>query len=180
MQQHRISNDQLTAELYRRHAPDLFAYLRQKIHSREDAEDVLVDVFLAAFEYELLAELDEKQQVAWLWRVARNKVIDLYRRAQRRQSMALENVAETLYQDDALDPELLALQQDEYALLRQRVQGLPALQRETLRLRFAEDLRCAEIAARIGKREGAVRVMLSRTLNALRSIYERPQEDTGI
>lgn len=180
MQQHRISNDQLNAELYRRHAPDLFAYLRQKIHSREDAEDVLVDIFLAAFEYELLAELDEKQQAAWLWRVARNKVIDLYRRVQRRQSIALENVAETLYQDDALDPELLALQQDEYTLLRQHVQGLPALQRETLRLRFAEDLRCAEIAARIGKREGAVRVMLSRTLNALRSIYERPQEDTGI
>jgi len=176
MQQHRTRNDRLVAELYQRYAPGLFAYLRQQTRSREDAEDMLVDIFLAALEYELLAELDEKQQVAWLWRVARNKVIDLFRRSRRRQSIALEIVAETLYQDETLDPELLALQQDEYALLHQHVQSLSALQQETLRLRFADNLRCAEIATRIGKREGTVRVLLSRTLNALRRIYEGPQE----
>jgi len=60
--------------------------------------------------------------------------------------------------------------------LHQHVQSLSALQQETLRLRFADNLRCAEIATRIGKREGAVRVLLSRTLNALRRLYERPQE----
>lgn len=176
MQQHRTRNDRLVAELYQQYAPGLFAFLRRQTRSREDAEDVLVDIFLAALEYELLVELDEKQQVAWLWRVARNKAIDLYRRLQRRQSIALEFVAETLYQDEALDPELLALQQDECALLRQHVRSLPIPQQEMLRLRFADDLRCAEIAARTGKREGAVRVMLSRTLNALRRIYEGPQE----
>ena len=180
MQQHRTRNDRLVAALYQHCAPGLFVYLRRQTRSREDAEDVLVDVFLAALEYESLEELDEKQQIAWLWRVARNKIIDLYRRSQRRQSIALEFAAETLYQDETLDPELLALQQDEYTLLRQHVQSLPALQQETLRLCFAEDLRCAEIATRIGKREGAVRVMLSRTLNALRRIYEGPQEDTTI
>lgn len=180
MQQHRTSNGRLVAELYQQHAPGLFAYLRQQTRAREDAEDALVDIFLAALESDLLEQMDEKRQAAWLWRVARNKVIDLYRRSQRRQNVALECVAETLYEDDALDPELLALQQDEYALLLQHVQGLPALQQETLRLRFANDLRCSEIAARLGKREGAVRVILSRTLNALRRIYEGPQEDTGI
>jgi len=61
MQQHRTRNGRLAAELYQRYAPGLFAYLRQQTHSREDAEDVLVDIFLAALEYEPLAELDEKQ-----------------------------------------------------------------------------------------------------------------------
>lgn len=40
--------DALTARLYREHAAAIFAYLRVHMVSREEAEDLLLDVFLAA------------------------------------------------------------------------------------------------------------------------------------
>ncbi len=161
-----------TALLYQRYAPAIFAYLRRHTPTQEDAEDVLVDVFLAALEYSTFPVFSEKEQVAWLWRVTRNKAVDHYRRSVRRQSVELEQVAETLYDDDDVAPEQAALRQEEYIHLQTYLQRLSPLQQEVLRLRFTNDLRCAEIASKLGKREGTIRVMLSRAMNLLRSIYE--------
>lgn len=172
------SNDSLASRLYELHASALFAYLRQKTASREDAEDVLVEVFVAAVEHSTFAQLGEKEQAAWLWRVARNKVVDLHRRSQLRQGLDLNLFAHTLYADDEHVPEQVALREEEYAHLHHHLEKLSPLQRQALQLRFANGLRCSEIAKLLGKREGTIRTMLSRTLNALRSIYAKDQEET--
>lgn len=81
-QQHRTIQDESytsVAILYQRYSEVIFAYLRRHTASREDAEDVLVEVFVAALEYEHFSFITEKEQLAWLWRVARNKAIDAYR-----------------------------------------------------------------------------------------------------
>ena len=175
-QQHHIMLNEsyaCVAILYQRYSATIFTYLRQHTASREDAEDVLVEVFVAALEYEQLATKSEKEQLAWLWRVARNKAIDAYRRSKYRQSVDLQQIADSTFDDDELAPEQVALREEEYAHLRTHLESLSEVQQEILRLRFANDLRCTEIAVRMGKREGAVRVTLSRTLNRLRSIYEK-------
>jgi RNA polymerase sigma-70 factor (ECF subfamily) len=97
-QQQPVTDDALTDRLYEHHAAAIFTYLRQHTRSREDAEDILVDTFLAAIESEQFAQLSEQAQVAWLWRVARNKVVDAFRRAAVRRSVPLEAVAEVLVQ----------------------------------------------------------------------------------
>ena len=160
------------ATLYQQYAPAIFAYLLQRMRSEEDAEDILVEVFLAALENEQFPLLPEKAQLAWLWRVARNKMIDVYRRSVRRQSVTLEHIAESINDDDGIDPERFALQQEEYDALQVHLKSLSMLQQEVLRLRFSQDMRCSEIAAHMGKREGAVKVMLSRALNLLKNIYK--------
>jgi RNA polymerase sigma factor (sigma-70 family) len=173
-----VSCDSPVARLYEQHAPALFAYLRQKTSSREDAEDVLVEVFLAAIEHGEIARLSEKEQAAWLWRVARNKVVDAYRRSRLRQGIDLDLFADLIYDDDELAPEQVSVRREEYARLHDHLGKLSPVQREAVRLRFANDLRCAEIAEVLGKREGTVRVMLSRTLNFLRGLYEKDQGGT--
>src|SRR5258708_37149411 len=160
------------ATLYNQSVPASFAYLLQERGLEEDAEDILVDVFLAALENEQFPLLPEKAQLAWLWRVARNKMIDVYRRSVRRQSVTLEHIAESINDDDGIDPERFALQQEEYDALQVHLKSLSMLQQEVLRLRFSQDMRCSEIAAHMGKREGAVKVMLSRALNLLKNIYK--------
>ena len=160
------------ATLYQQYAPAIFAYLLHHTPSEEDAEDILVEVFLAALENEQFPLLPEKAQLAWLWRVARNKMIDVYRRSVRRQSVTLEHIAESINDDDGIDPERFALQQEEYDALQVHLKSLSMLQQEVLRLRFSQDMRCSEIAAHMGKREGAVKVMLSRALNLLKNIYK--------
>jgi RNA polymerase sigma factor (sigma-70 family) len=175
-----VSCDSPVARLYEQHAPALFAFLRQKTAAREDAEDVLAQVFIATIEYGELARLSEQEQAAWLWRVARNKVVDAYRRSRLRQGMDLDLFADVMYAADDQAPEQVSLRREEYARLHAHLGKLPPIQREAVRLRFVNDLRCAEIAEVLGKREGNIRVMLSRALNLLRSIYAKDQGETHL
>ncbi len=161
----------LTA-VYQRYAPALFAYLYRHAHSQEDTEDLLLDVFLAALERPGFAELSVKEQEAWLWCVARNKMTDHYRKQVRRQSVPLELAPEGIYEQDHETPEALLLRQEEYTRLQANIQKLPVLQQEIVRLRFVLGLRSAEIATVLQRSEGSVRVMLSRSLKLLRKIYE--------
>jgi DNA-directed RNA polymerase specialized sigma24 family protein len=62
--------------LYNQHAPTIFAYLRFHTSSREDAEDLLLEVFLAALEFEQILERSEEKQRAWLRSVAHHKMVD--------------------------------------------------------------------------------------------------------
>jgi RNA polymerase sigma factor (sigma-70 family) len=175
-----VSSDSPVARLYERHAPALFAYLRRRTPAREDAEDVLAQVFVALIEYGDPGKLSEREQVAWLWRVAQNKAIDAYRRARLRQGMDLELFTDVIYEEDEHTPEQVSLQHEEYAQLHAYLEQLPPAQREAMRLRFANGLRCAEIGEVLGKGEGAVRVMLSRALNLLRTIYAKDQGRTQL
>src|SRR5205085_10135066 len=153
--------------LYRKYAPGLLTYVRLRVPSPEDAEDLVVEVFVAAIEQAKFAALSEKEKQMWLWRVARNKVIDAYRRAKTRQNVTLEQVADGLFEDEMAGPEYAALRQEDYMDLYAHLQRLPSLQQQILRMRFGQDLSCSEIAIRLGKQENVVRVTLSRTLNHL-------------
>lgn len=164
-------DDQQAALLYQRHAAPLFAYLRLHAPSWEDAEDLLLDVFLAAIEQQRPLAWPEREQLAWLLQVAHHKLVDHHRRASRRPTVSFEHVVEVLQEAGTRTPEQVALDQEELQRLQAAVRRLPKPQQEVLRLRFAEGLRCTQIAALLGKRQEAVRQVLSRTLNQLRTVY---------
>ena len=105
------------AALYERYARTVFPYLRRRLPSREDAEDLLLEVFLAAFEHNSLIGLADEECAAWLRQVARNKLVDYYRRSSRRGTVTLEEVEESLY-DEAHDPERMALSHEDERRLR--------------------------------------------------------------
>src|SRR6266566_4225139 len=160
---HMAQAEQEIELLYRKYAPGLLTYVRMRITSEEDAEDLVVEVFVAALQNAKFAALSEKEKQSWLWRVTRNKVIDTYRRAKTRQNVTLEHVADVLFED--------------YMDLYAHLQILPPLQQQILRMRFGQDLSCSEIATALGKQENVVRVTLSRSLNLLRKIYQRRGEE---
>jgi RNA polymerase sigma-70 factor (ECF subfamily) len=163
-----------SAALYQRHASTIFAYLLKQTASREDAEDLLLEVFLAAMERGNLADLAAPEQRAWLWAVARHKAADHFRRLTRHPSVHLRLVAETLYEDEHLEPEQMVLRQEALAQLTGAIAQLPARQQEVLRLRFGHGLSCGEMALILKKKESAVRMLLSRALKALRARYTTP------
>ena len=174
---HMAQAEQEMAFLYRKHAPGLLTYVRMRVPSPEDAEDLVVEVFLAAIEHAKFAALSEKEKQLWLWRVTRNKVIDAYRQRKTRQNVTLDHVAEGLFEDEMFSPEYSALRQEDYMDLYAHLQSLPPLQQQILRMRFGQDLSCSEIATTLGKQENVVRVTLSRSLNLLRKIYRRRREE---
>ncbi len=173
-QNHLKLDDSPIAVLYRQHQATILTYIRRHVNTSEDAEDVLLEVFIAALEHDALADMDAGQQLAWFRRVAHNKFVDQYRRSPHRPLVPWEEVTETAIDNEALAPDQVALRNEEHALLRRHVARLPQLQQEVLHLRFAHGLRSTEIAQRLNKSEGAIRMVLSRSLNLLRSIYEQP------
>ncbi len=165
--------DAPVARLYQLHALSIMTYVRRHIHSREDAEDIVLEVFLAALEHTELPTLSEQKQLAWLQRVAYHKCVDYHRRSARRPAVALDGAAETLMADERQNPDRLAVRNEEDALLRERLNQLPEHYQAVIQLRFANGLRCTEIASRLHKSEGAIRMVLSRALNILRDFYAR-------
>jgi RNA polymerase sigma factor (sigma-70 family) len=159
--------------LYDRLAMSIFAYVRLHTSSLEDAEDLTLEVFLTALEHDNLSWLSEKQQFVWLRQVAHNKLVDNYRRPTSPPTIPLEQVVDTVYHDEALTPEQLALRREEIELLYKAIHKLPLLQQQVLRLRFGDGLRFSEIAILLNKGEGAVRKLCSRTLALLRTIYDQ-------
>lgn len=158
-------------QLYQRYASVLFAYAFQQTGSREDAEDIVLDVFLSVLQNPRFATFDEQKQLAWLWTITRNKLVDRHRYAARRQHVSIEWLSEPFFEDDSLTPEEISLKREEYARLHSVLQTLPEFQQEVLRLRFGHGLQCNEIAPVLEKSEGSIRMILFRALHRLRKIY---------
>src|SRR6266702_5064470 len=71
--------DQLIAEVVKRDEPRLRSFIRKRVLDIGDAEDVLQDVFYElAQAYRMMKPVE--QVTAWLYRVARNRITDLFRR----------------------------------------------------------------------------------------------------
>lgn len=158
--------------LYDRYVAHIYAYVYRLVSHAQDAEDITLEVFLAAHKSrKQLASLDTQKQLAWLQRVAQNKVVDLYRRNSRAMLLPLEHIEKR--RDEELSPEQHVIQQESYARLHQALNALPQLQQQIIRLRFVEGMRSSEIARIVNKSESHVRTIVSRTLRRLRSLYEQ-------
>lgn len=161
-------DDPFIVRLYQQYALSLMTYVRRHVPAREDAEDIVLEVFLAALKQRELELLSEEKQLAWLQRVAYYKFVDHHRHAVIRPIVPLEEAAGQLLTDEGQSPEQRALRNEEDALLRERLGQLPEHYQMILQLRFANGMRCTEIASHLHKSEGAIRMLLSRALNTLR------------
>lgn len=170
-------DDSPVSRLYQQHALSLMMYVRRHVPTREDAEDILLDVFLAAVEHQELAEYSEQRQLAWLQRVAYHKCVDYHRRTTRRPAVPLEDASAMLTADERQSPDHLAERSEEDALLYERLNQLPETYQQVLQLRFAQGLSSAEIARRLHKSDGAIRMILSRALTVLRDACAGMKEE---
>lgn len=159
-------------DLYQRYAPRLLAYLCRHLPSLHDAEDTLLDVFLVALEREAyLRTLTEEKQSAWIWTVARNRMVDYHRQQRRKPHVSLNYIEEM--EDERHTPEETVLRLEEDEQLHQWIGKLSPLQQEVLSLRFAGELRCSEIATVLHKRAGSIRALLNRAFRTLRTMYDQ-------
>lgn len=170
------AHDELYAELYQRYAMALFAYAFQRLSSREDAEDIVLEVFVSVLNNARFPGFDAKKQEAWLWAILRNKLVDHYRYEIRRPQVSIDWLVEPLYAEVEGSPEQISLQHEEYARLTSTVEKLPKLQQDVLRLRFVYGLKCDEISLVLEKSGSAVRMLLTRTLRQLRGLYKEQAE----
>jgi RNA polymerase sigma-70 factor (ECF subfamily) len=152
--------------LYERYVDRVFAYLRSRTASDQDAADLTQQVFVQALDALPRYRPRGAPFVAWLLRIARNAAINFHKR--HRQTLTWDLLPHGLQPVGGEDVGIRVEQRD--TLERLFVQLSPD-NREILILRFAADLTVAEIAAVLGKSEAATRMRLVRALRSLREHY---------
>ena len=136
----------------------LFGFVRKKVKTTEDAEDILQEVWFQLSNLDDIAELDNVS--AWLYEVARNKITD---KARKKTNLALEdyvyesedggfNFKEILLLDDSNNPELAFFKEMFWKEFQQALDELPVNQKEVFVLNEIEDLTLQEIADRQGEK----------------------------
>ncbi|HZD55217.1 MAG TPA: RNA polymerase sigma factor [Anaerolineales bacterium] len=157
-------------ELYERHVQTIFRFIYVRLDDRRDAEDLTEEVFLRV--WQSLPNYREQGVpfLAFLFRIARNAVIDFYRSS--KSSGRQESIEDSLVQDFHSDPGDQAITNLEHQELRQILDHMREDYRMVLVLRFLSELSPEETAQVMGRSTGAVRVLQHRALSALRNILE--------
>jgi RNA polymerase sigma-70 factor, ECF subfamily len=148
-------------ELYERHFERVYAYVSRRVGNRAAAEDVTSEVFHHALANITKYEWRGAPFGAWLMRIASNALADRWRRLSREQGS--ESPIEPASADP--NPEEIEVRAQLFRL----VDSLPDDQRQVVRLRFAHEKSIREIAAAMGRTEGAVKQLQFRGLAALRA-----------
>lgn len=170
------------AEVYDFYVVRIFRFIYLKTSSKETAEDLTSEVFLKCWKYvgaqgaqkegeknEEKETVKENKLKSFLYKIARNLIIDFYRKKQ----VLIVEIDESLkdkIKDQKQDilAEINAKQEIEE--LMSALEKLKDGQREIIILRYVEDLSVNEIAEITGRSTGAIRVSLHRAIKALEKV----------
>lgn len=160
------------AELYDRYFDAVNRYLRYRLNSSWDADDLTAAVFLKALENFHKYRGDAPFAV-WLFRIAHNAYVD-YLRGCRERVFSADEMASLGAVLSGPEEELL--RNEEVRQLKDMLWRLSPEQRDVVSLRYAGELKFSQIALVLGKSEPAVRMIHYRTLRALRTDYSSHEE----
>lgn len=152
--------------LYLEYRGKVLGYIRSKVSSREDAEDLCSDVFEKVFRSIESFDGERATLATWIYRIARNAVIDYYRRQR-----PTEELPETLACEDRLDEGIL--REEGLDELAQALERLTPELSALIVLRYFDGLTLTEIAQRMDLSYGAVKLRHQKALTFLKATLER-------
>ncbi|MBL7736541.1 MAG: sigma-70 family RNA polymerase sigma factor [Chitinophagaceae bacterium] len=165
--------------LVKEHQSRLRSFIGKRVSNKEDAEDILQDVF-----YQLIKTVESnispiEQVAAWLYRVARNTIINKSRKKREEEwpvpryddeGNALEAFSEILFSDDSPGAETEYMRSLVWKELEAALSELPPEQREAFELTELEGLPVKEVAKTIN---APVNTLLSRKHYAVKHLRKR-------
>ena len=174
--------EEFKQQTFRKERRKLLSFIRGRVSSAEEAEDILQDVF-----YQFIAGFQAIESIdsvtSWLYSVARNKIIDRYRRdAARPRTAALDGALgqdedapltlQEILPDLDNTPEGTLLREAIWEEITQALEELPAEQREIFIQNEIEEQGFREIAERTGI---SINTLLSRKRYAILALRRRLQ-----
>lgn len=156
--------------LYDHYQPMIYRFICLKVSHREEAEDLTHQVFLQT--WRKISEYDFQgfPFSTWLYRIARNEVIDYYRT--KKTHLAIEDVIETDLPELGTDDATIQLldQNLNMQAVRSAIEKLRPIEQDVIILRFVEDFSPSEVAIFIDKTPEAVRLIQHRAIKNLQRI----------
>ncbi len=163
----RRGNQAAYEALVARYQSRLLAFCRHMLGSREDAEDVLQEVFAAAFNA-MLGDERPLNVRPWLYRIARNRSLNHLRRAQ---AIGVDSMDVHLSEHGATTADKVH-KREEFRQLMEDVQGLPETQRTALLLREIDALSYEQIAEAMETTVPSIKSLLVRARVSLAEAAE--------
>jgi RNA polymerase sigma-70 factor, ECF subfamily len=156
------------ALIYDHYKERLYRFIFFRVGHKELAEDILSDTFVKAWQkLSLINQTDSFN--GWIYQVAKNNIIDYYRI--KRITLSIEEVTETVSDSESpVDQANLTIEQK---IMLELVERLVEEQRLVIQYKFFEDLTNNEIAAIMGKSEGAIRVIQHRAVKKLQQLLKK-------
>ena len=170
-------NEAALAQLYDRYRAILFGLLMRILNNREEAEDVLQEVFLQVWRKATDFDENRGRPFTWLVTLARSRGIDRLRTLAARERVAETSAREVSeYISDAATD---AFKSEQRVLVTKALSQLPDEQKRPLMLAYFDGLTQSEIAARLGAPLGTVKTRMRTGLISLRELLAGQGESFG-
>lgn len=172
-------------ELYRRHARDLYVFCRNVAPASHDPEDLVHDVFLRVIKSAHTYDARRASFRTWLYSIARNRCIDLARRARLIRFLPIvrraeaeerreEAAPESVLADERPDPESAAVQADAMDAARECIDRLEHRdEKQAFLLYYVSGMVYREIGEVLGKSTSMARNRVKAAREKVRQCLER-------
>lgn len=163
------------ADLYEKYSPKIYRFIYYRLNDKEEADDITQEVFLRAWGNIKKYKIKKFPFSAWLYRITKNALIDYWRAGKKQISLENELNEFSYSAQLANEPQdLNSAIDDEFNLnkIKTAFNFLPDSQKETIVLRFINDLEIEEVAKILNKSISTARVIQHRAIKNLRKILE--------
>jgi len=170
-------DEQALAQLYDSYRVILFGLLVRILNSREEAEDVLQEVFLQVWRRARDFDETRGKPFTWLVTLARSRAIDRLRSLGARDRVAQASVREAA--EEVSDAARDTFRSEQRALVTSALSQLPEEQKRPLVLAYFDGLTQSEIAAKLGAPLGTVKTRMRAGMIKLRELLTGKNESFG-
>lgn len=144
-----------------------FVYVRCG-YNRETAEDITQDIFIKAWEKRKQFNSKKSTLKNWIYIIARNHIIDLYRKKKGIISGYSDDIQEIIPVQSSSDDEEMIIE-----TIMKSMDKLKEQEKEVIVLRYIQELEIEEIAKIINKNHIATKVMIHRAIKNLKDIVDK-------
>lgn len=166
--QARGGDEEAFGVLYGNYIDKVYKHLYYRMGNPTEAEDLAAQVFLKAGNAMERYRLTGRPFGTWLFAIGHNLLVDHYRARARKEIVSIDNV--TIQAGEESDPEVAVEKALAKAELRQAIKRLKPDQQLAVVMRYIDGLDYSDIAEALHKSEGAIRVIVCRSLLRLREI----------
>lgn len=169
-------NPRAYREIEKRYEKKLASYIYRLVGNREEAEDVLQNVFIKV--YNNIEKYDMKRKFSsWIYRIAHNEAVNFLKKKTRKKLVSWEDVVSTEDQlkanDDLPSPNDLWIKKEINKEVRDALKKLPPKYRQILVMRYDEEKSYLEIGKVLGKPVNTVGTLISRAKNKLFEVMKK-------
>lgn len=161
-------NTESFGKLYDYYFPKVYAFVAAKCSNRDDAEDITGDVFVKVIENLPKFEWRGLPFGAWIFRIARNTLIDYYGKSGKTKTSDIEEAYGVSEDEEKTSPHKKAEQSELEARVKEVMKDLSERELQVVQLKFYAQMNNREIMTVTGLSESNVAVVLYRTLKKIK------------